>query len=249
MFLKNPNRIAVLLILTLIFFLLSSATKAEYGNVGVRPGDWMTHVYVYMGSGRPINYQYFINRTVLSIHGGEVELIYIAHWTNGTTETKIVRGNVSRGAEYISPVLIPPNLDAGEHIHLEIGEGAELDITFEREFKGNVTLTRDVMGAMESITVERTLISASFTFGKPPWPLINATATWDKATGILVFMYSQHERFNSTSKLFDTNAFMRGNNEESPQLSYHLVAAVATVITLVILITYAIFKPKKEKGR
>lgn len=242
MLLKFRKEIAVSLILLLLVCSLNFTVNAQYGKVGVRPGDWMVHYLLYQGKNYPTPYPQILYRTILSVNDAWVELNYTAFWTNGTIEKKVVGGNVSKGAEGISPILIPPNLNVGDRILLKITENFELDITIEEEKRAEVNLNGQ--------TVERTLISARFSFGQPPWPLVNVTASWDKVTGILVFMLSQHETFNSTCSLRNTNAFITNNNEKPLQLNYQLVVAIATIIILIVLTTYAIFKlPKKEKRR
>jgi len=242
MLLKFPEDNVVPLILLLLISLLSSTTNAQYNNVGVRPGDWMTHLLLYQGKNYPTPYPWILNRTILYVDGAWVKLNYTALWTNKTKEERVISGDVSKGAEYISPMLIPSNLGIGDRILLKITEYFELDITFEKEERMEVELE------LQGIVVERTLVSARFSFGQPPWPLVNVTASWDKETGILVFMFSQHETFNSTCKLIATNAFRTNNNEEPPQLNYQLVVAVVSIIIFGVLVTYAIFKPHRKRN-
>lgn len=236
MILMFSNKVIIHLILLVVF---SAISTINYHNAGVKPGDWMVHSLVYTGRYHPEPFPYIIKRTVLSVNGNEVILKYTALWTNGTLEEKIVSGDISRGAEYISPVLIPPNLGVNDCLYLKITENFRLNIFIENEDKVTINLQNN--------TLERILVSARFSIGQSPWPLINVTAFWDKATGILVFMHSQHERFNSTCRLLDTNVFMRSEDEEPFQLSYPLVVTAATISVFVVLTTYAILKPVKRR--
>jgi len=227
--LKTIKGLMLLFIISLNFNVLADGQK-----VGIKPGEWVEHFLEYEGY-IPTAYIWLIDREVLEVNGTWIKLNYTAFWTNGTISSKIVEGNVSKGPELIFPAIVLADLEKGDQIYIE-------------DIETTVLVDGEENREIPSLNITRTLIHSSASIGYPPFPTINFTAYWDKATGILVYMFSEHRDFNLTVTLYNTNAFAQYPTFTDPGF----ITVMGMTGFLVALIAYAVYKKyhvNKQKSK
>lgn len=224
---KNlPKIIDVLLCILFLLSLLTNLCVSVNYSVGVKPGDWIEHKFYYSGL-PPSPYIVWVRREMLEVNGTWVRLNYTAVYSNGKIIREQIEGDVSKGPEKVFPALIPANMKEGDEISVESIPEAKIIIEWE--------------GEKEIFNITRTLVNSTFEIGRPPFPTIKVSASWDKDSGILVRSFSIHRNFNLTVRLVGTNAW-----RIKQIYFYPLVIVIGIIFTIIMMIGMILYTLRKQ---
>jgi hypothetical protein len=178
---KLSNRSSqIALVSFFLSFLTLSAPVLGAVTVGVHAGDWVQYGNI-TGSAKEkdFNQTSSLKGTVQSVSGTTVTLTAVTTYTNSSTKTETLTGDIATGSGNLSYVVIPSGLGQGDTFKLnETSQGGStVTVTI------NATLTRSYAGV--SRTVDKYTYGFSYSYLGVNYAF-NITAYWDQATGVLV---------------------------------------------------------------
>lgn len=212
--------------LSLLVSVLSSANVLADVSVGVNEGDWIEYEYIYTGSTLVFS-QDWAKIDFTSIQGTNVTIMLTGLNPDGENSTTSTSFDLETGSPVI--LLIPTNLDVGDEIY--------------HEEYGNFTIAGTEEGTYAG--AKRTVIYATVSnqFGQ------TGKFYWDKITGILLQQEQSNDGYDVKMRVNKTNIWQAEIFGSEPIFGIEptiLYALLIAVIVIIALVAIFLFRKKND---
>jgi Divergent InlB B-repeat domain len=197
------------------YSIIANFECVEYGNVGIKVGDWIRLKYEYHGWPADQPYPEWLKLEVLSVEGTNSTVRFTQHNSDGTEESDNATVNIVANIEVpvLAGIVISANRTIGDYVYIAEYGLATIEEEAERIYAG----------------ASRTVLGASFSYNNG-----QITYYWDRLTGVMVELSAIYSDFAATAKAVGTNMW-EATTVRMPWWLWIIVAvAVAGLVTFFV---------------